>query len=238
VDVADEGASRSGVAPTDGKLEAVGVWVLDTPVAAVDAGVGVTCVPWVTDPHPVASPRAPAVTPITRSSPHLIAPPQDSPVHVSRPRRDSRYHCCRIGAGDRLLWRVLWPPAAEATMPENPRPLRAPLRWPAASLRGRRTPGLPRGAADEAATKPNRRDRLWSNRRIYARWASTKEGHLPVPLDVPLKPGPDRPRLTGYGPIFGFGPGFLGFLVSRSGGVRFPFPASASRRSGAGPNAA
>jgi hypothetical protein len=61
-------------------------------------------------------------------------------------------------------------------------------------------------------------------------------GHLPVPLNVPLKPGADRPRLAGYGPIFVFGPGFFGFLGPRLGGVRFPFRRPLERPISSGPS--
>jgi hypothetical protein len=54
------------------------------------------------------------------------------------------------------------------------------------------------------------------------------EEHVRVPLNLPLKPGTERPRMAGYGPIFVFGRGFLGFLGPRLGGVRFPFPAPES----------
>lgn len=44
-----------------------------------------------------------------------------------------------------------------------------------------------------------------------------------IPLTVPLKPGPDRPRMAPYGSSFVFGPGFFGFLGPRLGGVRSSF---------------
>jgi hypothetical protein len=63
-----------------------------------------------------------------------------------------------------------------------------------------------------------------------------RNGHLPVPLNVPLKPGTDRPRMAGYGPTFVFGPGAFGFLGPRLGGVRFLFQLSLERRIASGPS--
>ena len=69
--------------------------------------------------------------------------------------------------------------------------------------------------------------RIERRRRLAAGlWAGPAPRWMPaVPLNLPLKPGPDRPRMAGYGPSFVFEPGFLGFLGPRLGGVRFPFPA-------------